>query len=317
LAAVPSFSPPLDAVDRRVAAEQAAARLPALLARAWRLAETIARGGHGRRRAGPGDAFWQYRPYEPGEAAHRIDWRRSGHGDGLFVRQRERETAQTVLLWRDASVSMDWSSHRNLPTKRDVAELLLLAAGCLLVRGGERVMLADAGGANGARGMGPAALERLATALHQQSGQEGADLPRPDGLPPRAEMIVCADFLMPWPMVEQRLRALRDAGLRCHLLQVLDPAEEDLPYHGRVRFDGVEESGTLLVPRVEALRAGYLERLAALQAALSGFARQSGWTFVTHRTDRTPTTALLALWGGLAGQPLAHPAPATVAERLS
>lgn len=304
-------TPNTTAANRRQAAELAASRLPALLAKAWRLADTVARGGHGRRRAGPGEAFWQYRPYEPGEPAHGIDWRRSAHGDGLFVRQRERETAQTVLLWRDASASMAWSSHPDLPHKRAVADLLLLATACLLVRGGERVMLADAGqrGAQGggARGIGPAALDRLALGLHQQAASAGPDLPQPAGLPHRAELLLISDFLMPWDELAAHLRRLRDAGLRCHLVQVLDPAEEDLPYRGRIRFEGIEDTGALLVPRVEMVRARYAEKLAALRGALSGFARQAGWPLLYHRTDKPSATALLAIWGALAGQPVVLP----------
>ena len=43
-------------------------------------------GLHGRRRAGPGESFWQFRPFVTGEAAARIDWRRSARDDRLYVR---------------------------------------------------------------------------------------------------------------------------------------------------------------------------------------------------------------------------------------
>ena len=50
-------------------AEQAAAVLPPLLVAAERVAVTVAQGVHGRRRVGQGETFWQFRQYEPGDAA--------------------------------------------------------------------------------------------------------------------------------------------------------------------------------------------------------------------------------------------------------
>src|SRR5206468_5504754 len=121
-------------------AEQLAARLPALLVAADRVATTVAQGVHGRRRVGQGDSFWQFRQYEPGDAAQRIDWRESAKSQRLYVRETEWEAAQSVWLWRDASPSMEYTSAGYVPggewpTKRDRAELLLVALASLLVRG--------------------------------------------------------------------------------------------------------------------------------------------------------------------------------------
>ena len=82
-------------------AEQAAAALPPLLVAAERVAATVAQGVHGRRRVGQGETFWQFRQYEPGDAATRIDWRESAKSQRLYVRETEWEAAQSVWLWRD------------------------------------------------------------------------------------------------------------------------------------------------------------------------------------------------------------------------
>ena len=71
---------------------------PALLAEAERVAAIVAAGVHGRRRAGQGETFWQYRNYQSTDAASRIDWRRSARGDQVFVRDNEWEAANTVYL---------------------------------------------------------------------------------------------------------------------------------------------------------------------------------------------------------------------------
>jgi len=126
--------------------EGLAARLPALVIAAERVAATVTQGIHGRRRVGLGETFWQFRGYEPGDPPQRIDWRRSARSDRVFIRQTEWEASQTVWLWRDGSPSMHYRSSPNLPEKRHSAELLLLALAYLLLRGGERVGLMGGSG---------------------------------------------------------------------------------------------------------------------------------------------------------------------------
>jgi uncharacterized protein (DUF58 family) len=70
-------------------AEQAAAALPPLLVAATRVAATVAQGVHGRRRVGQGETFWQFRQYQPGDAAQRVDWRESAKSQRLYVRETE------------------------------------------------------------------------------------------------------------------------------------------------------------------------------------------------------------------------------------
>ena len=70
-------------------AHAVADRLPDLLLEASRIAQTVAHGVHGRRRAGPGETFWQFRTYEPQDSAQLIDWRRSASSDHVYVRERE------------------------------------------------------------------------------------------------------------------------------------------------------------------------------------------------------------------------------------
>ena len=65
------------------------------------LAATVAMGFHGRRRAGNGENFWQYRQAVPGDPRSAVDWRRSGKSDQQFIREMEWEAAQTVSIWVD------------------------------------------------------------------------------------------------------------------------------------------------------------------------------------------------------------------------
>jgi uncharacterized protein (DUF58 family) len=275
-------------------AEQLASSLPPLLVAAERVAATVAQGVHGRRRVGTGETFWQFRQYEPGDPLPRIDWRESAKSMRVFVRETEWEAAQSVFLWRDGSASMDYASAPELPTKRARADLLLLALAALLIRGGERVALLGAGLPPAT---GRAVLNRLALTLARPSAAD--NLPVVETLPRYGQIVLIGDLLAPLQEIHDRVARFAASGLRGHLLQVLDPAEETLPFTGRVRFEGMEHEPSLLVSRVEAVREDYEQRLAQHRDGLAAIARATGWSFGTHRTDRPPTTALLALWGAL------------------
>jgi len=272
-------------------AEALGAALPPLVVQAERVAATVMQGVHGRRRPGQGDAFWQFRPYVAGDAAARVDWRQSGKSDRLFVRETEWEAAQTVALWSQTGPGMAWRSGRDLPDKRERAELLLLALAALLFRGGERVRLFGLPRAFTGRG----ALAALAEALPRQ-----ARAPQDERIPRHARAVLVGDFLAPLEETRDRVAALAARSVRGHLVQVLDPAEETLPFTGRIRFEGLEVPEHALVPRVEGVRALYEERLARHRDGLAAIAAASGWSFTTHRTDQPPEAALLALHRRLA-----------------
>ena len=127
-------------------AEKAAAQFPAMLLEAERIAQSVSAGLHGRRRAGPGETFWQHRPYAFGDSVSSIDWRQSARASSrLYVRQNEWEAAAAAYLWRDPSHSLDYASHKDWPTKRRRADILLTALTILLSQAGERIgLLADA-----------------------------------------------------------------------------------------------------------------------------------------------------------------------------
>jgi uncharacterized protein (DUF58 family) len=280
-------------------AEQTAAVLPPLLVAAERVAATVAQGVHGRRRVGQGETFWQFRQYEQGDAAARIDWRESAKSQRLYVRETEWEAAQSVWLWRDASSSMAYSSAEYLagewPTKRDRAELLLVALASLLVRGGERLTLLGSGIAPM---NGRIALTRLVEMIgHQPPRSES--LPDFEPLPRAGQLVLIGDFLSPIDMVNSVVTRFAAAGLKGHMLQISDPAEEDLPFDGRIRFEGVEERDETVISRVESIRDGYSQRFQAHRAGLAAIAGRVGWSFGFHRTDRPPHLALLALYGAL------------------
>src|ERR1700752_3364403 len=104
-----------------------AASMPRLILEARRVAATVIHGLHGRRRAGPGDNFWQSRRFVSGEPAARVDWRRSARDDHLYVREQEWEAAHTVWIWPDRSPSLVFASALVWETKLDRALVIAFA----------------------------------------------------------------------------------------------------------------------------------------------------------------------------------------------
>ena len=285
-------------------AEALGAHLPPLLVAAQRVAATVAQGMHGRRRVGQGESFWQFRPFVEGDSIARIDWRQSAKSDRAFVRETEWEAAQTVVLWRDPSAAMRWRSRLAPTDKHARAGLLLLALAALLLRGGERVSLL------GHRPVtGKAGLDALADTLARDT-PEGSGLPPLAAIPRHAKLVLIGDFLSPVEEIQRRIAGFAAIPVSGHLLQVLDPAEASLPFDGRIRFRGLppgdvfdgsqgKAAQEMLVPRVGDIRALYLDRLAAHQAALAGLAATAGFSIAVHHTDRQPEAALLGLYTAL------------------
>lgn len=274
----------------REQAERAAARFPPLLVHAERIAQTVAFGVHGRRVTGPGDSFWQFRRYEPEDSVTAIDWRQSAKSQHVYVREREWEAAQSVWFWRDASPSMNWRSNDALPLKAERAGILLLAAASLIARAGERVGALGFG----ETGIGRIAVRRLAARLSDQA--EGGDTPPPTALPRHSTVLAAGDFFVEPDAFEQMVALMAASGVKGHLIQVVDPAEEEFPYEGRVRFESVEGFDTSLVGRAQSLRTIYRTRFESHRAELQRRAARYGWTFQPHRTDRAPETAVLTIY---------------------
>ena len=273
------------------AARGLAAALPDLLVEARRVASSVAAGWHGRRRAGPGEDFWQFRPFVTGESMRGIDWRRSARDDTLHVREREHENAHTVWLSVDLSASMDFRSDA-VASKRDRAVTLALALSELLSRAGERIGLVGDAEPTSRRDGAEVIAMKLARLGPVDADQAPAAARRRD------DLILLSDFLGPEEQRDRLLASLADLEARVHLVEIADPAEEEFPFLGRVDFVDPESGAHLLAGRAEAWRYNYLSARAAHRARLIA-ARRPGWSHTLARTDRPAVEALVALHGHL------------------
>ena len=274
-------------------AQSVADRLPDLLIEAMRISTTIAHGIHGRRRAGPGETFWQFRQYESTDSSGLIDWRRSASSDHLYVREREWEAAHTFWLWADLSPSMNFQSHLSQYSKRDRALVLLLAAAELLVRSGERVALLGLTRPTARRDAATRIAEAIAENFNSPILQSG--LPPDEQLSRFSGVILVGDFLDPADAINERIASLAASGVSGHLLQVLDPAEETLPYEGRAEFLAPDGSERWIADRVESLRERYIERLANHKQEIATQAQRLDWSHLVHHSDRSAAEPLLSL----------------------
>ena len=264
--------------------------MPRLVLEARRVAASIIHGLHGRRRAGPGENFWQYRRFMSGEPAQNVDWRRSARDDHLYVREREWEASHTIWIWPDRSPSMAFASGRSKDSKLERALVIAFALAEVLVQGGERVGIPGLLRPTASNNV----IEKMAEAiLHDK--QERASLPPSFAPSPFAEIVMLSDLWSPIGEVRQTIAQLSATGAHGHVVQIVDPAEESFPYSGRVEFIEPEGAGSVTAGRAETWRDDYQGLIARHRAAIRAETDQRGWSFVIHRTDRPASELLLML----------------------
>ena len=287
---------PTDRTSALAEAKRRAALLPDCLTEARRIANTVIAGWHGRRRRGPGENFWQFRPYAPGESYMKIDWRRSARDDHNYVRDMEWEAAHTIWLFADLTPSMNFRSTLAPVSKEQRALVLSLALAETLLRSGERVgypgLMGPVASRNGA--------ERLAHAL-ATAPKTPETIPDTQAMRGPSELVLIGDFLHGPKALFSRLAPLLERGLGVHLIEIADPAEETFPYSGRTAFVDPETGEELTLGRAESLKAAYLEHYGERRKMIADTARSLGWNFITHHTDRPVSEALTAVHMRLSG----------------
>jgi len=267
-----------------------AARLPRLILEARRVSASV-HGIHGRRRSGPGETFWQYRPLVAGESASRIDWRRSARDGHLFVREREWEASHSIWLWIDRSASMGFASSLAQASKIDRALVAGFALAETMVEGGERVGHLGLTRALASRRI----VEVLAQALVADTRSAETDLPPGGPLPRLADAIIITDGLTPGTALAQRIASMASSGARGHVLLIADPIEETFPFSGQAELFDLEDGLSLRVGDAGSWGEEYRQRLAAHRDAIAEACRKAGWTLTLHRTDRPASEAVLRI----------------------
>ncbi len=280
--------------DRREA-EALAEGLPPLLAKARQLAATLSLGVHGRRRSGPGEDFWQYRPAVAGDSLGDIDWRKSARSDEHFLRQKEWQTSQTVTFWIDLSQSMHYLGKASHERKSDRARLLGLALCVVLSRAGERIGLLDD---PAPAATGEAQLTRMGLQL-LESDSDDYGVPMKRELPDGGVAVFLSDFLGDWEQIEAAIEKIASRRISGCLMQILDPTEVEFPFDGRRIFESMGGTLSFETLRASSLRKDYGRRLGERRVLLEKLAKRLGLHVSFHTTEQSPLPALLWLYMAL------------------
>lgn len=269
--------------------EDLAGQIPDLKSAALRTAFQVLHGAHPLRKAGQGEAFWQFREYRPGDAPLSIDWRQSAKTDRVHVRERELQKAQSFYFQLKPGADMDFRSAESLPTKKHYAALLALTLALLHSREGEMVAVAG----RQRPGHSEKTLETFEHLLLSGGGDalpSGADIA---GLPAHAGFYALSDFLEPPEEIEHTLAPVMAKTRNGWTLQILDPAELDFPWRGRVQFENMSGRDRHLADNAADIAAAYRERILSHIEAVKALCARAGWRHVLCRTDKDPVRPIM------------------------
>lgn len=292
-------------------AQDVASRLPEMELEAQKLASLIL-GLRNKSKAGPGLDFHKYRDFENGvDNPYRIDWKASARrvdhegNDRLLIRDREMQVTQLIYLWADGSESMNFKADAklfaNAPqyTKKEVAQILTMAAAYIALKSSEYFTLLGSdirlsGNRDG--------IERIRMEL-EHGEDDGADLPRlpvhrGKQLGQNSHVFIFSDFLCPLEEISEMISNFNHAGVKGHLVQILDPADVEFRLKGHVKLNSMEGGGSFSVKKGESAKDEIEKRVKEHIRDVEQLAKKTpGWNFSAYVTDQPLHEAMLPLYG--------------------
>ncbi len=273
----------------RSKAEYTAVQVPDIRQLAIQTAFQILHGHNPKRKAGSGEAFWQFREYQPGDMPREIDWRQSAKTDRVYIRQKELHTAQTCLFWNKQNADMDFCSDKTLPSKRLASAVLSLALALVHSRSGETIAYAGLQRA----GHSERTLQHFEQLLMQNAA---AALPASVEIQRNATFYGFSDFL---ETPEEKETALAPIAERTHngwLVHILDPAEFNLPYEGRILFKDMHGQNETIISNASDIKNEYNQRILNHIEQIQKLCARWGWKYILHRTDMTYKYTAMKIW---------------------
>jgi uncharacterized protein (DUF58 family) len=223
-------------------------------------------GLHRSPRKGFSVEFAEHRPYQPGDDLRYIDWRVLARADRWLVKQYEEETNLRASIVLDVSRSMDWRGDQSRLTKLQYAEHVAAAVALLLLRQRDAVGLVRFD-SEPRTVIPPRArtqqLRRILAALNDDGSARATDAPRAllaaaKVLKRPGLVLLLSDLLVEPEDFFSAISGLRAAGHDVQVLQILDPAERELPGIGDAEFVD-PETGLSVQSTVADVRAAYRE----------------------------------------------------------
>jgi uncharacterized protein (DUF58 family) len=241
--------------------------------------------------------FAEHRAYMPGDDLRRIDWRLFGRSDRYFVKEFEADTNTDLLLLLDVSASMGFGS-AGIP-KLQYAKYLASCLGYFSSRQRDRVGLVTF--VNGIVDYVPPAAKHLPIVLQTiaratAGGQGSIDtaLRQIAEHAHRRQIVVIISDLYDEPeRVVRAVARLRNRGNDLIVLQVLDPAELDLPFDEAANFEDMETGEAIpVVPGL--LREQYRTLMQGHTASLARLMREERIDYALFNTAQPLDHALFA-----------------------
>lgn len=282
----------------RTESEALAQSLPALLQTAEHVTATLVHGQHARRKSGIGQSFWQFREYAAGDRPQDIDWRQSAKTNSVYIRQKEMETTQKTLFWCAGSSNMHFHSDNTKYSKQEAAAIICLTIALLLTHGEEQIgVLGDS-----KTGRSERRIEQLGQYLISAREDEHLPATMTANIPLHTNLILASDFLSPIEDISTTFKTLAMRAGRSVVIMILDPAEIDFNFQGRVTFENTSDKET--INHASSVRAQYQDRILAHIKSVDSLCKDLGWTFILHRTDEAFEKNISHLWhsgGGRTG----------------
>ncbi|MGE5560157.1 MAG: DUF58 domain-containing protein [Chloroflexota bacterium] len=233
--------------------------------------------------------FADFRNYVPGDDLRQVDWNAYARLERMFMKLFMEEQDTTVLLYLDASASMDWGT----PSKGVLAKRLIGALAYLTLAGLDRVVIAA--GNDQLRDFRPPARGRGAApelwdyiANLRFAGQTDLNRALRDtgrlGLHGGIAVVV-SDLLSP-SGYEQGLQYLRFRRQEVTVIQILSQDELHPELTGDLRLIDSETGESRDVSLTPSLIAAYEQRLAARQDAIRRFCHAQGVSFLPVSSGR-------------------------------
>jgi uncharacterized protein (DUF58 family) len=258
-------------------------------------------GRHASTLKGASVEFRDHRDYVQGDSLRHLDWKVFGRSERYYIKQFQEETSLRVHLVLDASASMNFKHSGSLTKYQFSRELSAAVAylahhqqdsvGLVIYDDQVRQWLPTKGGSRHLRNF----LDSLAA--HHPSGRTdtGKALEAlAEGMARRGLVLMLSDLLDAPEAIFRALAHFRRRGHDVVLVQVLDPAELDLPFDGVSDFIDME-TGEQLEADAALIRRSYRE---AIDAAIEGFRARCGALRVDFKialTDQTPAAFLAGL----------------------
>jgi uncharacterized protein (DUF58 family) len=273
----------------RLKAEELSSQISTLFIKANKIANTIWEGLHNRNKDGVGSNFWQFRKYEYGDPAHLIDWKKTAKSNETFIQEKELETLQNFVLWRDTSNSMNFSSNKKFETKSRRADLFTLTLAIILSKSGENVVL---NGFNSKLLNGREAINYISNQITKKIEDEFLSKPNLNEIKNNSNVILLGDFLFDLNKTEEIIKKLSARGINGNIIHIADPAEKSFPYSGRINFNGLEKEQSVLIGRAQSVRKDYKKAMSSHFKKIEKLAVSYSWKYYLDTSDEDPYIAL-------------------------